>query len=110
MDARESPHVAEFEESLKEWTDDRFISRTEIRDLAMFSKYLVNLSESDGWVYCGHSFKVGLVMHTLTVKAYRNEAPLVVFTTGRTHTDCVRIFMRKLEADALEWREDKYRQ
>jgi hypothetical protein len=110
MAAIENEHLERFDEALQVWTDERFVSRAEIRALAMFSKYLVNLAEDDGWEYCGQSFKRGVPMCTLVVKAYMDEVPVVVFTSARTHTGCVVTFLRKLEQGLLEWREDKYRQ
>ncbi len=103
-------HLDGFEEALKDWVDHRFVSREQVRALAMFFLYLVNLAELDGWCYDGHSLKMGLPMCTLTVKGTMDAAPVVVFTSARTPTGCVVIFIRKLENDLLEWRPDKYRQ
>lgn len=110
MTLSKSPHVVEFEESLADWVDERFVSRQEVRALSMFSKYLVNLAELDGWQFDGYSFKVGVPVSVLTVKASIEDVPQVVFTSGRTHTGCVRVFLKKLEEGWLEWREDRYRQ
>lgn len=106
----ESPHLDGFREALALWTDERFLRRDELYALAMFFLYLVNLSESDGWVYDGHSLKIGAPMCTLTVKAHIDGVPQVVFTSGRDGASCVRMFVRKLEAELLEWRPDKYRE
>lgn len=48
-------------------------------------------------------------MSTLTVKATIDGVPYVVFTSGRDPASCVRMFIRKIEADLLEWRPDQYR-
>lgn len=109
MDAMDTPHVVEFQKSLEDWTDERFVSKRDIEALAMFSLYLVNLSEADGWQYDGHSFKVGKPMSTLVVRATLEGIPHVVFSSGRTHTGCVRAFVRKLEEGWLEWVVDRYR-
>lgn len=110
MTAMVNPHIDAFDASLTAWTDERFVSREQVRVLSMFSLYLVNLSDQDGWQYDGHSFKVGVPMCCLTVKATIDGVPQVVFTSGRTHVSCVSIFMRKLDAGWLEWRNDRYRQ
>lgn len=110
MDPRETEHVLEFFKSLEDWTDERFVSREHVKALTMFSLYLVNLSEADGWVYDGHSFKVGVPMCCLTVKATIAGVPQVVFTSGRTHIGCVVAFLRKQREGWLEWRDDRYRQ
>jgi hypothetical protein len=109
VDPRDSEHVKAFDEALKVWVDSRFVTAEQIRDLAMFSLYLVNLAEADGWEYSGHSYRTGSPMGTLVVKAYRDDIPLVVFTSGRTYISCVRMFLRKLDAGLLEWRDDQYR-
>lgn len=109
MAAKDNGHLEQFELALGDWKDERFITREQLKDLAMFNLYLVNLAEDDGWSYAGHSLKMGTPMCLLVVKAWENETPLVVFTSGRTPTKCVRIFLRKLREDLLEWREDKFR-
>lgn len=109
MGSRENKYVAEFDESLKGWTDHRFVSANQVRDLAMFHLYLVNLSEADGWRYDGHSWKESASMGCLTVKATVDGVPSVVFTSARTSANGIRIFLRKLEGEMLEWIPDKYR-
>ena len=109
MDPRDSEHVAEFEKALAAWDDHRFLTADQLRDLAMFSLYLVNLAEADGWEYDGHSWKKALPLGCLTVRATVEGVPSVVFTSGRTYTGCVSIFLRKLAGDMLEWRPDKFR-
>lgn len=110
MAAKDSRYIAEFDKALEVWTDERFLSRQALRDLAMFNLYLVNLAEEDGWVYDGHSLKVGAIMSTLVVKATIEGVPHVVFSTGRTTTGCVRAFLRKMEEGWLDWVADRYRQ
>ncbi len=110
MAAKDSPHVAEFRKQVATWTDERFLSRRQLEDLGMFSMYLVNLSEDDGWTYDGHSYKAGVGMNCLTVRATIEGVPYVVFTSGRTYTACVSIFLRKLDQELLEWVPDKFRQ
>lgn len=106
----DNPHIDEFRVALEGWTDERFMTRPELWGLAMFFLYLVNLSEADGWQYDGHSLKVGTPMQTLTVKATIKGTPQVVYTSGRTTISCIRIFIRKLEEDLLEWQPDRFRQ
>lgn len=102
-------HLDDFEKSLSTWTDERFLSRTQVRALYMFTMYLVNLAEADGWEYYGHSYKVGLPFGCLTVKADIDGIPHVVFTSGRTYVSCVVAFVRKMGEGWLEWRPDRYR-
>lgn len=109
MAAKDNGYLEQFRKSLEGWTDERMISRTQVWAAAMFFLYIVNLSEADGWVYDGHSMKVGVPMCTLTVKAHIEGAPYVVFTSARTTMGCVRVFIRKLEEGLLEWRPDQYR-
>lgn len=108
MVTKDSECVARFDEALQGWTDDRFVSAAEIRTLAMFNMYLVNLAEEDGWVYRGHSWKESEYLGCLVVKALVEGVPSVVFTNAKTPTAGMRIFLRKLEGDFLEWVPDKY--
>lgn len=109
MVSSENPHLAALDAALDGWTDERFASRIQVESLCMFSLYLVNLAEDDGWVYDGHSFKVATPMSVLTVKATIDGTPQVVFTSGRTHTGCIVAFVRKLREGWLEWRPDQFR-
>lgn len=108
MDPRDTEHVKEFEKSLAEWTDSRFLEVGELRTLAMFVMYLVNLAEHDGWVLRGHSWKESEYLGCLVVKAEVAGVPSVVFTNAKTLVGGMRIFLRKLEGGFLEWVPDKY--
>lgn len=109
MGSRDSEHAKEFRKSLEGWTDHRFVSGEEIHDLSMFSVYLVNLLEDVGVQYYGHTFKIGTPMCVLVVKGDIDGTPHVVFSSGRTHTACIHIFLRKLQEEWLEWQVDRYR-
>lgn len=109
MTAIENQHVEGFSEAVKGWTDERMVSRKQLYALAMFSLYLVNLAEADGWSYDGHSWTQKSVMGTLTVRATIDGVPHVVFTSARTYTGSIVTFIRKLEQDFLEWVQDRYR-
>lgn len=108
MDPKNSEHVEAFEDALERWTDSRFLSRDEVRTLAMFNMYLVNLAEADGWQLRGYSWKESAYLGCLVVKATIDGAPSVVFTNAKTPIASMRIFLRKLEGDFLEWVPDKY--
>lgn len=108
MSSMANEHLEQFCSSLEDWVDERFISKLELRDVAMFTMYLVNLGEHDGWELRGHSHKRGVPLGTLVVKVVLHEKPLVCFISGRTLVNCIRIFLRRLEEDTVEWRDDKY--
>lgn len=108
MDPRNSEHVERFRTQLETWQDGRFISREAIESLAMFSLYLVNLADADGWVYVGHSFKRGVGLSKLVIKAMLDEQPVVSFISGRTLVSCITIFLRRMEEKSVEWHPDKY--
>lgn len=109
MPARDSAHVEEFRKSLKDWVDERFISRNDLEALAMYHMYIVNLGDDQGWLYDGESYKPGRVMGRLVVKSWVQEEPFVCFISGRTYVNCVRIFLRRLAEGTAEWVPDKYR-
>lgn len=108
MAAIDNEYVRQFDKALSTWTDSRFISAADIRTVAMFTMYIVNLADADGWVYRGHSWKESDHMGCLVVKAVVDEVPSVVFTSAKTLTGGMRIFFRKMDADLLEWVEDRY--
>lgn len=108
MVAKDNEYVEAFEQALQGWTDDRFVSAEDIRTHAMFLVYLVNLADDDGWVYRGHSWKESEYLGCLVVKAVVDGVPSVVFTNAKTPTASMRIFLRKLEGEFLEWVPDKY--
>lgn len=108
MAAKELKYLEQFDEALKGWTDQRFVSADDIRTLAMFHMYLVNLADDDGWVYRGHSWKESEYLGCLVVKAIVDGVPSVVFTNAKTATASMHIFLRKLEGKFLEWVPDKY--
>lgn len=105
----DNPVLQAFEAALSKWDDQRFITRDQLRAVAKFTMYLVNLADDGGWIYRGHSFKQTDYMGCLVVKADIDGTPQVVFTNGRTYTGCIVGFIRRLEAEELQWRPDKYR-
>lgn len=108
MDPRDTETVERFDEALEGWTDWRFISAPDIKTLAMFVMYLVNLADHADWVLRGWSWKESEYLGCLVVKAVVGGVPSVVFTNAKTPTASMRIFLRKLEGDFLEWVPDKY--
>lgn len=99
-----------FRASLKDWVDERFLSKDDLYALAMFTMYLVNLLEDQGATYDGHSLRLGTYMCLLVVRGTVDGIPSVVFTNGHTPISCIRIFIRKAEAEVLEWTKDRFRQ
>lgn len=108
MDPRDTETIRRFDEALGTWTDTRFVSAEEIRTMAMFLLYIVNLADHAGWKYRGHSWKESEYLGCLVVKAVVDGVPSVVFTNAKTVVSCMRIFLRKVEHEMLEWVPDKY--
>ena len=108
MEPMTNEHLEQFEAALEGWTDSRFVSAADIRAMTMFIMYLVNLADHYGWVYRGHSWKESEYLGCLVVKAIVDGVPSVVFTNAKTPVSSIRIFLRKLEGDFLEWVPDKY--
>lgn len=109
MDPRNTEHVRVFEQSLLDWTDSRFLTREQLRVVAMFTMYLVNLAGHDGWVLDGYSWKESSRMGCLVVKATVDGLPQVVFTSARTPISGMKVFLRKMDQGELVWVRDKYR-
>lgn len=107
---KSNPHIQAVEAALEQWQDNRLISREDIRVWYEFNNYLVNLAEADGWTYDGQSFTKKEPMSTLVVRGTHGNIPHVAFTSGRTATECMRSFLRKMREGWLEWSVDRYRQ
>lgn len=108
MDPKDTEYVKEFEGALLAWTDNRFVTRDQIRTMAMFTLYLVNLGDHDGWTLTGHSWKESDFLGCLVVRAVVDGIPSVVFTSAKTLISGMAIFLRKVAGDFLEWVPDKY--
>ena len=108
VDPRDTEHVKQFEAALESWNDHRFVSAQDIRTMTMFNMYLVNLADHADWVYRGHSWKESDYLGCLVVKGVVAGVPSVVFTNSANIVSGMHIFLRKLEADFLEWVPDKY--
>lgn len=108
-DDRNPAFLEQVELALTEWTDERIISAEDIRTWYLFNVYIVNLADDDGWRYDGHSFSMGQPMSLLVVRGTLDGIPHVVFSSGRTTTECVRTFLRKLQEGWLEWSVDRFR-
>lgn len=108
MDPRNTEHVKVFEQSLSAWTDSRFLTADQLRTLAMFTMYLVNLADHDGWDLRGYSWKESQYLGCLVVKGVVDGVPSVVFTNARTPVGSMTIFLRRMEAGDLRWVKDKY--
>lgn len=108
MDPRDTQSVKQFDLALEGWTDQRFVSAEDLRTMTMFNMYLVNLFDYKGWTYRGHSWRESDYLGCLVVRATVDEVPSVVFTNAKTPITSMRIFLRKLDADFLEWVPDKY--
>lgn len=109
MAGKDSPYIAEFRKAVETWSDERFVSREDLYACSMFIQHLVNLAESDGWEYTGHSFSVKLPMSLLVVRGNIDGVAHVVFSSGRTTAGCIRAFLRKMEEGWLEWSVDRFR-
>lgn len=108
LDPMQTETIVEFDKSVEGWTDQRLLSREDLKTLTMFTMYLVNLAEHDGWVYRGHSWKESSHLGCLVVKAIVDGVPSVVFTNAKTLVCGMRIFLRKLEGEFLEWVPDRF--
>lgn len=109
MDPRDSEHMKDFEAALERWDDCRFVTKEQVRTLALFVLYVVNLAGADGWQYDGHSWKESEYLGCLVVKGTVEGIPSVVFTNAATLTASMKVFLRKLDAGVLEWVPDKFR-
>jgi len=109
MDAMDNVHVAGFHEALEGWTDHRFISRDELEAVSVFCMYLVNIVEARGFTLYGHTWKKTGRLGCLVVKVDREGTPYVGFTNASTLIGSMRIFLRRMQEDSVDWRPDRFR-
>lgn len=84
------------------------LPRENVRIWFEFVEYLANLYERLGLVRRGESFKNQGWAELLVAKVARDGVPLVAFITAQTTTDCMRVFLRQLDENMVQWREDKF--
>lgn len=105
----ESPFLVSWRECVQAWSDERFLTKEELDALFLFATHIVNLGDAAGWEYAGHSYKRATPLGVLTVRAVLDESCVVAFISGRTFLNCVKILLRRIREDTMEWRVDKYR-
>lgn len=90
------------------YTDQRVVSEIELRALVWFLLYGENVFSQVGRSWRGCSFRQSGETCSLVVKSGQGDALDIAYVTGRTPTDCVRIFCRKWHADTVQWYPDRY--
>lgn len=108
MAATPSPIIEYLQTVETEYRDNRVISELEHRCLVWFFVYGENVLSQIGWRWRGAVFRQRETQCMLVVKSGTDEVPRVAFVTGRTPTDCVRIFCRQWHNDTCAWYDDKY--
>jgi hypothetical protein len=95
--------------TLETTTDHRLLTPEEHAALVWYAVYAfdehVNLNVE--WTGCSFSQKDGSVL--MVSRREEQGIPQVAFITGRTTTDCIRIFRRRWAEGTLEWFRDKFR-
>lgn len=105
--------ILELEESVKQtlsgWTDHRLLDKEELTAMLLFLVYGQNVYSQFSADWTGASFSQSESTCLLVARRVENGIPQVAFCTGRTPTDCMRIWWRRLRDDTLTWTRDKYR-
>jgi hypothetical protein len=84
------------------------VSAEDLKAMAMFIVYLVNLLEDHGLGYRGHSLRETGALTLLVVRATAGDDPVCCFISARTSLDCIVVFLRQLDEHRLGWRHDKF--
>ena len=104
-----NPRVLEYVRAIKPSEADwRPEDEQQLRCLYYFFTYVLEgISHSGNGVWrC--SFRQRETTCLLVVGRVQGDIPQVVFITGRTPTDFILIYIRKLVNDTLEWQVDRY--
>lgn len=91
-----------------DYKDNRILTELEHRCLVWYFLYVQNVLSQFSMEWVGCTFSQKETYFLLTTKVVREGVRQVVFTSGRTPIDCVRIFVRKWHDDTLEYYEDQY--
>jgi hypothetical protein len=91
-----------------EYSDHRIVSEQEMRCLVWYFLYVQNVLSQFSMSWRGCSFRQSDDFCLLVTKVVRAGVNEVVYTSGRTPLDCVRIFTRKWHQDTLEYVPDKF--
>ena len=79
-----------------------------LADVYRFSLYLVNFGDALGIEFVGHSWTERVPMGCLVVRARIKDKRYVAFCNAHGFLEAAAGFVRRLEADVVDWREDKY--
>lgn len=91
-----------------EYGDYRVADEVELRLYVWFHMYLFDeLSQIQG-VERGYTFRSRGLLTLLVYKATVKGLPRVVFITGNSPVDCMKIFCKQFYAGTLKWVDDKY--
>lgn len=90
------------------WTDHRLLSLDEAAAMVWYFVYGQNVFSQFGRDWTGCSFRQDETSCLLVSRSTIDGRRQVAFTTGRTPTDCVRVFCRRFRAGEVEWYDDKY--
>lgn len=96
-------------ETLTGWKDHRLVDLDEMVGMLMFLVYGQNVCSQFGADWTGCSFSQSETSCLLVARRLERGVPQVAFITGRTPTDCMRLYHKRLKADLVEWVRDKYR-
>ena len=100
---------ATIEGTLEGWSDHRLVSHDEMVAMLWFLVYGQNAYSQFGADWTGCSFSQRAEQCLLVARRVEGGVPQVAFVTGRTPTDCMRIFHKLWSVDLVEWTRDKYR-
>lgn len=90
------------------YNDSREASEQELRLYHWFHTYLFDEMLEIGGEERGYVFRQSHDGILLVYKATFAGVPQVVFITGRTPVDCMRIICRQFYQETLKWVPDKY--
>lgn len=89
-------------------SDHRMAYNLEAKIAYWFHMFMDHELLNFGMVLTGYVFRQQEVQTLLIVKATRGDIRQVVFVSGQTPIGCMRVFCRKLYAETLAWKRDKY--
>lgn len=95
--------------SLEGYNDHRLLSKDELEAVLWYVVYIFDETLKFGGDWTGVSFSQKDLIVLMVSRREYEGTPQVVFVTGRTTADCMRIFRNRFVNGTLNWFRDKFR-
>lgn len=97
-----------YESLCSQVSDYRVYDKQDVASILLFGFHIVDFLHNHGIEYRGHNLKNMGWATMLVLKVTIGETQLVGFVTEQNPAHCMRIAVRKIEENRMEWTTDKF--